>query len=112
MPDEYYSDEGCFITELQNDAADADVSVARVRVAIGTRTRWHRLAGITERYLVLEGQGEVETGDAGAREVGPGDVVVIPAAVRQRIANTGDRDLVFLAVCTPRFEPAAYEALD
>ena len=42
----------------------------------------------------------------------PGDVVVIPASERQRIANIGNKDLVFLAICTPRFERAAYEDLE
>jgi len=29
--------------------------------------------------------------------------------VAQRITNIGDTDLVFLALCTPRFTRAAYE---
>jgi len=34
-----------------------------------------------------------------------------PRAV-QRIANTGGGDLVFLAICSPRFVQAAYEDVD
>jgi hypothetical protein len=30
----------------------------------------------------------------------------------QRIANLGDADLLFLAICTPRFVPACYESLE
>ena len=41
----------------------------------------------------------------------PGDVVLIPSGVRQRVTNIGDEDLVFLCVCTPRFFPECYEAL-
>jgi oxalate decarboxylase/phosphoglucose isomerase-like protein (cupin superfamily) len=41
-----------------------------------------------------------------------GDVVSIPAACAQRIANTGAGDLVFLAVCTPRFVQEAYEEIE
>lgn len=108
---EFYTDERCHILELSNDAADPEVSIARARVAPGVTTRWHRLAAIVERYVVLDGCGRVEVGDLAAQDVGPGDVVVIPASCRQRIANRGDRDLVFLAICTPRFEPAAYEDL-
>jgi mannose-6-phosphate isomerase-like protein (cupin superfamily) len=44
--------------------------------------------------------------------VNPGDVVLIPPACPQRIANLGDTDLIFLAICTPRFRPEAYEDLD
>ena len=28
------------------------------------------------------------------------------------LANTGDTDLLFLAICTPRFEPGCYESLE
>jgi mannose-6-phosphate isomerase-like protein (cupin superfamily) len=44
--------------------------------------------------------------------VEPGDVVVIPPLCRQRIANVGKTDLVFLAICTPRFRPENYEDLE
>jgi mannose-6-phosphate isomerase-like protein (cupin superfamily) len=46
------------------------------------------------------------------RAVAPGDVVRIPPAPRQRVANTGGTDLIFLAVCTPRLTPQAYEELE
>ena len=54
----------------------------------------------------------VEVGDAPPEDIGPGAVVLIPPGVRQRIANTGDADLIFLAVCTPRFARVAYEDLE
>ena len=34
-------------------------------------------------------------------------MVVIPAGYSRRITNIGEFDLVFLAICTPRFRPAA-----
>ncbi|MDF9392352.1 MULTISPECIES: cupin domain-containing protein [Methylococcus] len=109
---EYYFDERCYITEWWNSAADAEVSVARARVEPGVTTRLHRLRDTTERYLILEGQGRVEIEGLAPSAVGPGDAVLIPPGVSQRIANTGAGDLVFLAICTPRFTPAAYEDLD
>lgn len=36
-------------------------------------------------------------------------MVVIPPDTDQRIANTGTSDLVFLAICTPRFREEAYQ---
>jgi mannose-6-phosphate isomerase-like protein (cupin superfamily) len=51
----------------------------------------------------------MEVGDWPAQEVQAGDVVMIPPSVRQRITNVGDSDLVFLAICMPRFRPEAYE---
>lgn len=108
---EYEHPEGCHILELSNGPHDPALSIARARVPAGGTTRWHRLVGTTERYVVLEGRGRVEVGDLPPREVGPGDVVLIPPGCRQRIANSGTADLVFLALCTPRFTPAAYEDL-
>jgi mannose-6-phosphate isomerase-like protein (cupin superfamily) len=107
---EYFFEEGCFILELHNDPADPDVSVARARVPPGVTTAWHRLRGTAERYVILEGVGEAWVGDAPPLVVGPGDVVVIPPMVRQRIRNRLDVDLVFMAVCTPRFERQNYLA--
>jgi mannose-6-phosphate isomerase-like protein (cupin superfamily) len=104
--------ERCAIVEIVNDPADPAVSVARARVSPGITTAWHRLHGTTERYVVLEGRGRVEVGDLPPTEIGPGDAVIIPAMCRQRIANPGPADLVFLAICTPRFVPQAYESLE
>jgi mannose-6-phosphate isomerase-like protein (cupin superfamily) len=109
---EYPTPEGCSILESWNDASDAAASIARARVAPGAATRSHRLSGVVERYLIAQGRGTVRIGDAIERDVGPGDVVVIPAGVAQSIANIGDGDLVFYCVCTPRFTPGCYEALE
>ncbi len=109
---EYFTDERCHILELSNSAEDPDVSIARARVEPGVCTHWHRLRGTAERYVILEGDAEVEVGDSAPRHVGPGDVVLIPPMIRQRIRNLGSDDLVFLAVCSPRFQPENYEDLD
>lgn len=105
---EYFFREGCHIIEWLNDPADPDVSVARARVAAGITTRWHRLQGTVERYLVQSGVGVVEIDDAPPREVRSGDLVLIPAMARQRIHNPGPEDLVFLAICSPRFRSENY----
>lgn len=109
---EYYFSEGCFITELSNTQDDLDVSIARARVLPGVTTRWHRLRKTTERYVILEGTGRVEIGSLSPQEIGPGDVVLIPPLCRQRITNVGQGDLIFLAVCSPRFTNEAYEDID
>lgn len=109
---EYFTREGCHILEVSNVADDPQVSIARARVAPGVTTAWHRLDGIVERYVIVEGTGRVEVGDRPGETVAPGDVVYIPAACRQRIRNIGSTDLVFLAVCTPRFVESAYEHLE
>ena len=109
---EYFTEELCYITELSNTAEDEAVSIALARVAPGVTTRWHMLAGITERYVIQSGQGLVEVGELPAQTVGPQDVVLIPPGCRQRITNTGTSDLVFLAICSPRFRAQAYQDTD
>jgi len=108
---EYFFAEGCFIEELCNSKDDPALSIARARLEPGRTTRWHRLFPQTERYVILAGEGVVEVEEvlAGApasslaETVSAGDVVVIPPGSRQRIRNSGREDLIFLALCTPRF---------
>ena len=104
--------ERCWILECQNTPDDPAVSIARARVEHGVTTAWHVVDGTVERYVIVEGRGRVEVGEMAPAEVGPGDVVVIPAGVRQRIANIGDSDLIFYCVCTPRFEQKNYRGLE
>ena len=109
---EYFFKEGCYITEWWNDGADPSLSVARARVDPGVTTRVHRLHGITERYVILEGKGEASIEGLGKRTVLPGDVLIIPPSARQSIHNPGPEPLVFLALCTPRFTVEAYEDVE
>lgn len=109
---EFYIDEGCFIIELSNSEDDPQVSIAQARVKPGVTTRWHKLTGTTERYYIVSGTGRVEVGDGPAHDVQCGDVVLIPPLCKQRITNTGPNDLVFLAICSPRFTQSCYQDLD
>ena len=109
---ETYSVEQCFITELANTDNDPDASIARARVKPGVTTRWHRLHRTSERYCIIEGSGLMEVGDLPAQAVHPGDVVAIPPLTSQRITNTGSKDLIFLAICTPRFIDENYEDIE
>ena len=109
---EYFFREGCFINELSNRPDDDGLSIARVRVRAGEGTRWHSLNDTIERYVILHGTGMVEIGNLPPQEVGVGDVVYIPAGCRQRIFNPGEGDLVFLALCTPRFVSGCYSDIE
>jgi mannose-6-phosphate isomerase-like protein (cupin superfamily) len=110
--EEFPTDERCYIRELSNTTDDPDLSIAQARVSPGVVTRWHRLVGVTERYVILEGEGRMEVGALPPCTVRPGDVVLIPPGCRQRIANTGDTDLIFLAICSPRFTSEAYQDIE
>lgn len=109
---EFPTAEGCEIIEISNSDADTDLSIARARVRPRITTQRHRLDGAVERYLIVSGRGEVEVGELPPADVGPGDVVIIPDGVLQRVRNTGAEDLIFYCICTPRFESAMYIAME
>ncbi|MDH5190386.1 MAG: cupin domain-containing protein [Gammaproteobacteria bacterium] len=109
---EFSTAERCFISEIANDADDNEVSIARARVEPGVTTAWHKLNGITERYLIIEGEGHVEIEGLEPANVSVGDVVRIPAEHAQRITNTGKTDLVFYCICSPPFRQDCYESLE
>ena len=108
---EYFFVEGCFILEMHNSGDDPAVSIARARVEPGLSTRWHLLVDTVERYVIIAGRGTVEVGDSVPVPVSSGDVVLIPADTRQRITNTGSDDLIFHAICSPRFQVDNYRDL-
>jgi len=112
LSNEFYTLEKCYITELSNTPDDPDASIARAKVEPGVTTRWHRLMGTAERYYIVNGRGLVEVGKLSPKEVKPGDIVLIPPMCRQRITNIGSEDLVFLAICTPRFSNDAYKDIE
>lgn len=111
LKSEFYLDEGCFIVETSNSDDDPQLSIARARVEPGVTTKWHLLKGTTERYVILDGEGIVEVGEREPVVVTTGDIVIIPPGKRQRIRNVGENDLIFLAVCTPRFVKSAYVSM-
>lgn len=109
---EYFFEEGCYILEMSNSAEDAALSIARARLEPDCITRLHTLAEQVERYVILDGEGQVEVGDTLAETVTIGDVVIIPPGSPQRIRNIGESDLIFLALCTPRFRREDYRDVD
>ena len=108
---EFRTDERCAIFESLNASNDC-LSVARARVEPGVTTKWHSVEGTVERYIIAEGKARVEVGESTSEDIGAGDVVLIPAGVRQRITNLGTTDLIFYCVCTPPFEQKKYRDLE
>jgi mannose-6-phosphate isomerase-like protein (cupin superfamily) len=72
----------------------------------------HALKNTIERYIILTGQGRVFINNEAPEEVLPMDSVTIPANVAQKIENTGEAELVFLCICTPRFKQQNYYTLE
>ena len=112
LNNEFYTSEKCYITELSNIPEEPNASIARARVKPGVTTRWHQLTGTIERYYIINGIGLMEVGKLPPQEVNAGDIVLIPPMCRQRITNIGSEDLIFLAICTPRFSTDVYEDIE
>ncbi|MFT4635596.1 MAG: mannose-6-phosphate isomerase-like protein (cupin superfamily) [Arenicella sp.] len=107
---EYYFKEGCFIEEWHNSDNDNDCSIARVRVEAGKTTKLHALKQTAERYVVLSGSALITVADK-CWPLAEGDVVVINPNEPQKIQNHGQKDLIFLAICNPRFLLENYREL-
>ncbi len=103
--------ERCYIREILNDPRVPHWSLAECRVEAGVTTELHRLE-VDEWYVIVEGQGLMEVDCQAPVRVGPGDAVVIAKGSPQRITNSGQRDLRFYCICTPRFVTDCYEALE
>jgi mannose-6-phosphate isomerase-like protein (cupin superfamily) len=109
--EEFWTDERCFITELCNSDRSPDSSLAIARVEPGVTTQLHALEGVTETYIVITGEGEMEVGDE-KFHISPGDQVIIPSGISQRVTSISDTDLRFYCLCTPRFTPESYRNLE
>jgi mannose-6-phosphate isomerase-like protein (cupin superfamily) len=109
---EFETEERCYIAEIANDSGDKLVSIARARVWPGVTTTWHKLNGVTERYIIVSGHGSVELGDHDPMDVCEGDVVRIPANTPQKIKNTGKLDLIFYCICSPPYRKGCYVNLE
>jgi len=100
--DAFVANDGCTIRELlhpKNDPVDLPYSLALATVDVGQQSYQHKLQQ-TEVYHILQGYGRlfIENED---REVGVGDVIVIPAEALQWIENIGNEALIFSAIVSP-----------
>ena len=108
---EVWTSERCFISEIVNDERWPEFSLARCRVEPGVTTELHALS-VHEVYVIEHGCGLMYVGDEPPFPVAAGDTVTISQQTPQRIANTGNDDLVFLCLCTPRFSSDCYTSLE
>jgi len=108
---EYFTDEGCHITEILNDPVKENLSIAQARVEPGQRTRLHALTGTSEVYYILDGEAVVTINEE-IQRLEKGDCVIISPEHAQCIENTGTTDLIFLCVCQPRFQFSNYKDVE
>jgi mannose-6-phosphate isomerase len=82
-------------TVLSDEAADHKVK--RIVVHPGKRLSYQRHARRSEHWFIVAGTASV-TLDGTVIELGPGDAIDIPVQAAHRVANEGDRDVVFIEV--------------
>ncbi len=105
---EFYIDEGCHIIEILNNNKHPDISISQARVEPGRTTEIHYLDQTVEMYYILTGHGTAYIADEEI-PVKPGDLIYIPADVNQYITNETLKDLIFLCICTPRWQEHIYK---
>lgn len=94
------------VQELIGRAAggSAAYSLAQITLPPGAASLKHYHPIAEECYHVLSGTGHIEI-DGMAAPLGPGDAVAILPGQIHQITNTGETDLIFLAVCVPAWTP-------
>jgi len=110
---EFEIEERAFIVEMLSSQSDPSCSIARARIKPGITTALHAVHATVERYLILQGEGEVTVADKPAERVRAMDIVWIDQDEPQKIRNVSTvDDLIFLCVCTPGFQIDAYVAME
>lgn len=84
----------------KNDKIDLPYSLAKASLEKGQQSDPHILGASSELYIIEKGCGRAFVGDQ-VVDVKPGDIVLIPAGVRQYIQNLGEERLEFLCVVAP-----------
>lgn len=93
----------CRLRELihpEHDGVAVGYSLAHAVVAPGQRTLRHHLEGASELYYLISGSGRMHIDDE-VQEVEAGDTILIPPGAVQFLENTGDEEIVFLALVEP-----------
>lgn len=71
---------------------------AQVTLEPGCTLGYHEHQGESETYYILSGKGEYNDNGLYHREVVPGDITFTPSGKGHGLANTGNTDLVFMAL--------------
>ena len=87
----------------KNDALPFNYSLAKASLEVGTSSYPHILKEQSELYIFLEGNAEVFIGEEKtfARK---GDIVWVPAGVKQYVKNIGDETLHFFCIVDPPWQ--------
>lgn len=88
----------------EHDGWPVSYSLAHAVIPAGKRSIRHHLEGSSEVYYILSGRGRMHI-NAEEQDVTSGDALLIPAGAVQFLENTGEEDLIFLAIVEPAWQP-------
>lgn len=71
---------------------------AEVILEPGCSLGYHEHQGESETYYIIQGQGEYNDNNMSYRPVKAGDITFTPSGKGHGLANTGNTDLVFMAL--------------
>lgn len=107
----FWTEERCHITEILNHSHVKNLSLAQASVQPLITTQVHSL-DCDEIYYILSGNGILHL-DGSDFPLSSGDAAYIRKGKSQSITNPSPcHDLIFLCICTPRFEPDYYTSLE
>jgi 4-carboxymuconolactone decarboxylase len=92
-----------------DDQIGQHLRLSLVKFSAGGRTKWHRHS-FEQGLLIAEGRGVVAT-EAGEHEVGPGDIVIIPAGEKHWHGGTQSSSMAHISITTPG-ETTVLEAVE
>ncbi len=85
---------------VESDKLSVHIAVVKPGTTLKKHYHKHR----DEVYIIVDGEGEVYLGDKVVK-VSRGDIVIIPRETIHGIRNTADRELVFMFISAPPFNP-------
>ncbi len=92
------------------DDLELRYSFAVGRLEGGAASLLHRLKN-SEVYYILSGRGEMQI-DGETESVKPGQAIYVSPGSRQRLRNTGPRELVFVCIVDPAWRKEDEEILE
>ena len=85
-------------------------SISHSVVSPGQKSKLHKMK-TSEVYYILEGEGELHIDDS-AQKVSKDHAIYIPPHSKQKIENTGKKDLKFLCIVDPAWRQEDEVILD
>lgn len=95
----------------KNDDIPLDYSLAEARLEVGKSSYPHLLKEQSELYIFIQGDARVLVGEE-EKLVRAGDMVLVPAGIKQSVENIGSQELIFYCVVNPPWKEEDEQLID